>query len=373
MAARWCAEEEGTMAVVAGVGRVRARLAGGTLLWPTVGVGVLWQIGGHVDAWYHMRYGFAVETFFTWPHALLYAAWAAIGALGMVGVAQEHRRGARLGYGLVLLGAVLFGLGGAADLAWHSLFGFEVRLETLWAPSHLWLLVAFAVSAVGVLQATLDARARAGTGRAADLAVVVALALVFRVLFWNLWYTEPLAADYASHGALSRHLPGLNPMGWDTQAAEAAGTSGIVLHSVLLAAFLVAILQRLKPAAGAIAAVLLWNGLLTMVVADKLLYLPAVVGAALVGEAIWARMGAGALGGAGGRLGYWALGAAVPTAQFAGYFALMAAAGGGVAWTTHLWAGTPLVAGFYGLMAALVVAPPPGLAGADERVNARTG
>jgi hypothetical protein len=32
--------------------------------------------------------------------------------------------------------------------------------------------------------------------------------------------------------------------------------------------------------------------------------------------------------------------------------------GGGVLWSTHLWAGTPVLAGLFGLIAAMLVAPP---------------
>jgi len=33
--------------------------------------------------------------------------------------------------------------------------------------------------------------------------------------------------------------------------------------------------------------------------------------------------------------------------------------GGGIVWTAHLVAGVPLMAGFYGMLTALLVVPPP--------------
>ena len=54
------------------------------LLWLTVGLATLWEIGGHIDAWYHTHYGFEVESFFTLPHALLYGSWLATGAVMVV-------------------------------------------------------------------------------------------------------------------------------------------------------------------------------------------------------------------------------------------------------------------------------------------------
>jgi hypothetical protein len=348
------------MSVATAVGGARTRaLSRTTLLRLTLAGAVLWEIGGNIDAWYHLSFGFEVETFFTWPHALLYGAWALVGVLGLIGTAGERDRGLlRAGYPMVLLGAFLFGLGGPVDYVWHSLVGFEVSLEALLAPSHLWLAFAFAIAQFGVLQVALIERARRGANRAGDLPVMIALALLFRVALWNLWYSEPLSVDYASAGALSQGLHGFAGIAWQNPAAAVAGAAGLVLHSVLLALFLVGGLRWLRLSGGAVAIVMLWNALLVTAATDKLPYLAAVALAALVGEAIWARVRAGRLGGPDGRVGYWVLGAAVPAVLFAAYFAVMAAVGGGIAWTTHLWAGAPFLAGLYGLIVALLVAPP---------------
>ena len=37
------------------------------------------HVGLNVDAWYHLHFGFEIETFFTWPHALIYGGWLALG------------------------------------------------------------------------------------------------------------------------------------------------------------------------------------------------------------------------------------------------------------------------------------------------------
>ena len=41
---------------------------------------VIWDFGGHIDVWYHQHYGFAIESFVTWPQALLYVGWIASAA-----------------------------------------------------------------------------------------------------------------------------------------------------------------------------------------------------------------------------------------------------------------------------------------------------
>ncbi len=52
------------------------------------------------------------------------------------------------------------------------------------------------------------------------------------------------------------------------------------------------------------------------------------------------------------------IGAALPATLFFGYFALMATVGGGIAWTTPMWAGAPLWAGVYGLVVTVFAIPP---------------
>ena len=338
------------------------------LLWLTLCLILAWQVGAHVDAWYHIHYGFAIESFFTWPHALLYAAWAGTGLVVAFYLLESRRRreprGAWLppGYPVVLFGVILFGLGGGFDLVWHTLFGFEADLETLLAPSHLWLVVSFMVAALGLFRAGLEWRARMGASayrpRWADLPALLGLAILFRITLWSFFYSEPLANDYASGGALTRHLPSYGEVAWDNIAAQVAGTTGIMLHSILLTLFLVVPLRRLRLPGGTISTIMLWEGLLVVGSTDLWVYLPAVAGAAFAGEGIWAWLWRGGLGGIESEAGYWLLAFVVPVVQFFLYFALMGAAGGGIAWTTHLWAGSAVMAGVYGLITSLFAVPP---------------
>ena len=79
---------------------------------------VIWDFGGHIDVWYHQHYGFAIESFLTWPHALLYVGWIASAAPAAAYLFESRTlglpRSAWLppGYALVLAGAAAFGLGG---------------------------------------------------------------------------------------------------------------------------------------------------------------------------------------------------------------------------------------------------------------------
>jgi hypothetical protein len=353
------------MTVVTANRAAATRSTEAALHWLLLSLVLIWQAGAHVDAWYHLHYGFAIESFVTWPHALLYGGWLGTGAVLAALCGVRAGLGERLPWSLRLglLGVGLFALGGLFDLVWHTLFGFEVSLEALITPAHTWLLVAFMIACFGLFLGAAEQRARAGTvgyrPRLVDLPVVLSLAMLFRATLWSAIYSAPLAADYAAGGALGRRLAGFSGIAWETMATQVAGTTGMLLYSVVLALVLVASLRSLRLPAGAIAVIMLWEGVMVAVVADMWLYLPAVAGGALAGEALWAWVWRGGLGGPDGEAGYWVLGFVVPTVVFCLYFALMGIAGGGITWTTHLWAGMPFLAGLYGLIVSLFVVPPP--------------
>ena len=146
---------------------------------------------------------------------------------------------------------------------------------------------------------------------------------------------------------------------WHDMTAQVAGTSGIILYAMLLSLFVVVPLRRLRLATGAITVIVLWNEAFNLIgIPEMWIYLPAVIVSAIVGEVVWSVMGRGALGGRDARVGYWTIGAAVPATLFIAYFALMATIGGGIAWTTPLWAGAPVLAGIYGLAASVFAVPP---------------
>jgi hypothetical protein len=343
-------------------------LTAATLLPLTTAALVLWQIGAYVDAWYHLHYSFEIETFFTWPHALLYAGWVATGLLPALALGEGIGRGLPrrdwlpAGYPLVLAGSVLFGLGGAFDFIWHSLVGFEARQEAILAPSHLWLAIAFMVSAFGLLQAAALQRARAGSAgtrlRAIDVPMVLMLAVFLRYTLWYSTYAAPLGIDFAAGGAIGGRLPGYAGIAWANEAAQIAGVMGILLHSLALALFLVVPLRWLRLPTGALAIIVLYDAALIALPTDMARYLPAALGAALVAEALWAWVRRGGLGGPDGEAGYWAIGATTPLVLFALYLALAAAIGGGLVWTAHLWVGVPVTAGIIGLVASVLGVPP---------------
>ena len=110
-------------------------------------------LGLYIDGWAHRHY--PIETFFTPWHALLYSALLAVASLVLVTLYRNRSQGypwrstMPVGYGLSLVGLLIFVVGGVGDLLWHELFGFEQDLEALLSPSHLVLALSGALMVAG--------------------------------------------------------------------------------------------------------------------------------------------------------------------------------------------------------------------------------
>jgi hypothetical protein len=94
--------------------------------WIAAGFGMWLAVGLALDLWAHHHLAATLESFFTPWHAVLYTGFV-IGAVWLLSV--QFRDGLPAGYGLSLVGAGIFALGGFIDAVWHTLFGIEVDIE----------------------------------------------------------------------------------------------------------------------------------------------------------------------------------------------------------------------------------------------------
>src|SRR5207244_10741815 len=78
------------------------------------------------------------------------------------------------GYQGALLGAAIFLLGGAADMGWHTFFGFERSMDALMSPTHLILAGGIGLIVSGPLRAAWR-RPAGERGWAALLPVLLSL------------------------------------------------------------------------------------------------------------------------------------------------------------------------------------------------------
>jgi WD40-like Beta Propeller Repeat len=99
------------------------------------------------------------KTFFTPWHAVLYAAFVVVAAFLVFSLLRNHRKGYPWrealppGYGLSLLGVMIFAAGGVLDMLWHMLFGIEVSVEALLSPTHLILAFGLVLIVTGPFRA----------------------------------------------------------------------------------------------------------------------------------------------------------------------------------------------------------------------------
>ena len=112
----------------------------------TITLAGIWIVTGlFIDA--HQHLFLAVESFFNPWHVTMYTG-AIFGAAVLAIAIARNRRGGRIvvaRHSLRLthqsvLGVAALLLGGAVDMVWHSIFGFEHQLDLLLSPPHLFLL-----------------------------------------------------------------------------------------------------------------------------------------------------------------------------------------------------------------------------------------
>jgi hypothetical protein len=193
---------ERTAAASRAVSAVRAR--GGALRWLMLATSA-WLVGGiYLDGWAH-NHG-KVDSFFTPWHAVLYSGYAASAAVLVASVRLEARRlRAPRGYGLAVLGVVIFGLAGALDMLWHIVFGVEVNVSALLSPTHLLLATGATLIVLGPLRAAWLAdedRSTLVAGRATRHAMWVPVlgsaTFAYAVLTFMTQFAQPLIWPEAS-------------------------------------------------------------------------------------------------------------------------------------------------------------------------------
>jgi len=187
----------------------------------------VWLVGGfYVDIWAH-AHGRVDNTFFTPWHAFLYSGAASFGVVLGVAAIMGRPRSVPIRdtlappYRIAFLGSVLFALAGVLDLAWHTIFGFEVDVEALLSPTHL-LLATSGMLMVGAPIRAAGARLPDGAPRswrtAGPVAVPLAMAVAILVAFTQ--YANPVADVWAE--ALPKGLPAIQPQLY-AMAADGSG------------------------------------------------------------------------------------------------------------------------------------------------------
>jgi len=351
----------GTIATTAG-----SRVASGSsppgsarLDWTVAALSVGFVGGVFLDGWAH-THGRVDQTFFTPWHAVFYAGYAAVAAVLVVTVLSNRARGyawlraAPTGYGLSLVGVVVFLVGGVTDLIWHTFFGIEVGVEALLSPTHLILALGLGLIVSGPVRASW-CRHEPGAGWRTRGPMLLGLVATMSVLTFFTEYAHPVV--YVAAG--SSH-----PFG----GAEGLGVTSILLQASILMATIQLAMRSGMLLRGAVTVVVTLNvaamGFLNFSGAYPLALVVAAGAAGLLIDLLYACLGPAAT-----RPTAWRLFAfAAPAILYLLYFvALMLTEG--IAWSVHLWVGSIVLAGVAGWLLSYLLLPPRSYA--DHRLERR--
>ena len=311
-----------------------------------------WVVGGlFLDGWAHVNQP-GLETFFSPWHAVFYSGFlvSTVVLARLVGRFQRGRFDPALvpaGYGLGLVGVVLFVAGGIADGAWHTMFGVEVGVAALLSPSHLLLLsggLLMVTSPVRSAWSSPDLPARAPA--VALLPALWATALTTAVVLFFFQYLSayvtraPATAEAAGPEGLLTIIVGV---------ASVLATNVIVLAPVLLLA------RRWRLPFGTVALLATAGavGLTSLREFTLGALVPAMLAGGLASDLLIARLrpepdrpGA-----------FRAVATLAPLLLWGAWMAAYALAYG-IAWPPELWAGVLGMASLSGLGLSVLVLPP---------------
>jgi hypothetical protein len=335
-------------AVVRRTSGPRPRLSAGEDL-ATVAFGTWLIVGLFLDGWAHNHQ--RPESFFTPWHAVLYSGFLATAA--WIWSRCERHGGVPVGYGLGVVGVVLFAVGGVADMVWHVIFGVEVNLEALLSPTHL---VLFA-SGLLILSSPLRAAwSDPASGSSAGFApALLSTTLVTAVVSFFLMEFSPFLTDAATANPYRLVRAGFGS--YLSREVELEGFASILLTTLVLLAPTLLLLRRWRVPAGSFTILFSTAAFLTSALHGFQMgetVLAAVVGGAaadLLAQALQpSRPPATVLR---------VVGFVVPLAMWLTYFAVLAVFDS-VGWTVEFWAGITVMSALAGLgLAVLITLEPP--------------
>jgi hypothetical protein len=305
--------------------------------------------GGYLDAWAH-RHLTRLESFVTPWHAVLYSGMLAILLFLSVTALRNQARGRPIvealpdGYGLSLVGCILFGIGGVIDFFWHRAYGFEVNIAALISPPHLLLMLALALIVAGPLRAAWRRRGI----RAPFTAIISATLLLSMFTFFN-QFDQPLVNTWAA-----THGSALVPIRY----VEQLGILGLMVQTALLTGVILHLLRRFTLPFGSLTLLVGINGALLSSLADNYALIPMAVAGGLLADAVihWLQPGPQ-------RVALLRLSAVLAPAAVCALYLLVLAVTKGISWPVHLWLGSIVVSGAIGGLLSYLAVPPPAPAG----------
>lgn len=284
---------------------------------------------------------FAEEGFVTPTHVVFYSMFLAIAAVIGAHAFAERRSGASwveavpAGYGVGVLGVVLFGFAGVADFLWHSTFGFENGLEGLTSPSHLLIAISAGLFLSSPARATWRRTDITGGLRSIPAVVSGGLTLTIAVFFTG--YLNPLMIVYTDV---------------QTDQTLSLGIGSMIVFPALVVGAMLMFARRFSLPLGAYTLLVAIPSLASVVPLDNpALFVPGLV-MGLAADAV-----AAVAPPTPDRPRSFRLFGAVVPFVFATSYVATTMATTGMAWTIHVWAGAIVFAAFAGLLLTYFLLP----------------
>lgn len=304
-------------------------------------------VGGiAVDARSHAQgISFAEEGFFTPEHIFFYSAFLAIAAvltgatvLNRLQTSDDWAVSVPAGYGVGVVGVLIFGFGGVGDFMWHSTFGFEQGTEALTSPSHLALLVGAVLFLSSPLRATW--RRTESPDLLTMVAALVSGSMAFALIALFVGIVNPVMSPRILFGG---------------ELVRQVGVAGFMIFPALLVGAGVALHRRFDLPPGALTLVFLGPALMSAIPnLESYPLLLSIVFAGLVGDFLIQTVPPAADRPLSLRL----FGVAVPLAFGVSYVAIAVyILGWTIAWSVHIWAGALVLGALGGLVATFIAVP----------------
>lgn len=317
----------------------------------TVGVGLWLTIGVFVDGWAHNTQGNTLESFFTPWHALFYSGFLAC-ATWTAWLIRSHRTLPE-GYALGALGVVIFGIGGLADMTWHTVFGIETDLKALLSPTHLMLYFGAFLILTSPLRAAWTGSEREPTLRGFLPPLLSILTAASFTYFMAMFAWAPLDALYAARLSSLTERYGAEGAQRIFRLQQATGVDEVLITTALMLAPLFFLMGRWRLPFGTATILMGVTGTLMQLVDQiyqpELIVISFVIGVFADGL-LRARRGE--------RASFRVIGATVPLVFWSLYY-LAGQLRYGIEWPPEIWTGAIVLSMLSGVGLSLLASPPP--------------
>lgn len=302
-----------------------------------------WLVGGaYLDAWAHHHLDSSLETFFTPWHGLLYSGFFALAAVLFVTFLWGRSKGFDFrhalpeGYGMSLVGTLIFLCAGFGDMLWHIAFGIEVDIEALFSPTHILLVAGGSFMVTGPLRNLFKSKEEGRIG----FLHVCSLLFLFSFLTFMTQFIHPYVRPW-----MSLFQKTTNPF-----HGQAMGMSGVIITAAILAGVFLPFIKRWRVFFGSFAFIFTLNGLALSILEDHYWFALSALSAGLcidvflyairnkVFKLIWFRVAS----------------FVIPFILFL-FYVVFVMFYDGTWWSVHSWTGVPVIAGIVGLLVGYVV------------------